>query len=123
MKKEVARDIMALGSIPFFLIVIVRIIILENPEYLFQIVFAGIFFLPLYAIFKSSLHLGLGLILVAFLSLYYQENLFTAMAIILYLGMIISATYIKIEKKKIIQGIIFGLISTTASYLAALWIF
>ena len=39
-KKEVARDLMALGSIPFVTLVIVRVVMVENFRELFHIVVA-----------------------------------------------------------------------------------
>ena len=122
-KKEAARDVIALGSIPFYLIVIVRVLILQNNNYTFKFVFSAMLFLLLYTVFKSNLHLGLGFILLVFLSLNYADRLFTIMAIVLYLGMIVSAAYIKIENKMIIKGIAFGAISTIITYFLASFIF
>ena len=122
-KKEVARDVIALGSIPFYLIVIVRVLILKNPDYLFKFIFAGALFLLLYAIFKSNLHLGFGFILLVFLSLNYEDRLFTIMAIVLYLGMIVSAVHLNIKRSMVVKGVAFGAISTITSYLAASLIF
>ena len=43
--KELARDFIALGSPIFFIIVIVRISLLSNYEYLSQFIIAGVLFL------------------------------------------------------------------------------
>lgn len=122
-KKEIARDVIALGSIPFYLIVIVRVLILQSPDYTFKFVFSAILFLLLYLTFKSNLHLGLGFILLVFLSLNYEDRLFTIMAIALYLGMIVSAVSIKIKKNMIIKGIAFGALSSIVTYFVAYLIF
>lgn len=41
-KKELARDCIALGSIPFYILVVARVSMLSKPIYLAQFIFAGI---------------------------------------------------------------------------------
>lgn len=115
-KKELARDCIALGSILFYLIVIARVSMLSKPVFLFQFIFAGIIFFLLSIIFKLDLHSGLGFILLVFISLYYNNVFFTIFAILIYLLLIVSLFYLKIEKSKILKGILIGLISTVISY-------
>ncbi len=115
--KETARDIIALGGLPFFVIVLIRFFILPDyPYYLSQFAFAGIIFFLLMLLFKPNLHSGLGLILLVFTILLYEDLKFGILASILYVFLIIALIYLKTEKKKIILGILLGGISSTISY-------
>lgn len=122
-KKELARDCIALGSIPFYILVVARVSMLSKPIYLSQFIFAGIIFFLLSTIFKSDIHSGLGFILVVFISLYYDHPLFTIFTILIYFGMIISSFYLKVKSKEITKGILFGIISTIISYLITSYLF
>ncbi len=114
--KEIARDIVALGSLPFFILVVVRVIILPDQHFLSQFIFAGVIFLLLMPLVKQNLYSGLGLILLVLVSLYYNNLKFTVFASMLYTGLIISLIYLKTEKQKIIKGVLLGALSTAISY-------
>lgn len=116
--RETARDLIALGSPIFFLLVLARIFLISNYSYLSQFVFAGILFFPLAYFFKANIYSGLGLIILIFTTLYYNEIKFTIFAIFLYLLLIVSLFYLKKEKIKITKGIIFALVSSGISWFA-----
>ena len=61
-KKEIARDIISLGSPVFFLLALARISITSNYPYLVKVALAGILFLILIFFFKANIHAGLGII-------------------------------------------------------------
>ncbi|MFH1325205.1 MAG: hypothetical protein ABIH49_00345 [archaeon] len=113
--KETARDLVALGGIPFFVLVLARISILSKPEYLTQIAIAGAVYLIAIFIIKANIHSGLGLVVLIFTSLYYKNLTFTIFASAIYILMIASLFYFKAEKKKIIFGIIIGILSAGIS--------
>ena len=114
--KEGARDIIALGSIPFFLLVLMRVSLLNKPDYFSQFIIAGILLIISYYIFKPNLYAGLGLIVLTFTVLYYDQLRFTIFAIIAYLLLIFSLVYLKENKIKIFKGILLGAISVGLSY-------
>jgi hypothetical protein len=114
-KKELARDFIALGGIPLFLLTLARVLMLENTNYFLQYFFAGLIFLTLTLIFKQDYYSGLALIVGVFLSNYYQDLTFTIFAILIYITLIISLIYIERERKEIIKGILFGAISIIIS--------
>ncbi len=120
MKKEgvkgVARDIIALGSIPFFTLVLIRITILKDPIYLAQFIFAGILFLILFFIFKSNIYSGLSLIIGTFTSINYNDLIYAIFVTLAYILLIFSLVYLKEDKKRIFLGFLFGAISTITSY-------
>lgn len=113
---ETARDLIALGGIPFFILIIGRVWMLDKPYYPFQFIIGGIIFLLLMFIFKSNLHSGLGLIALIFTLLYYEHFKFSVFAILAYCLMIFSLIYLKKSKKEIFKGILFGIISSSISY-------
>ena len=114
--KESARDIISLGSPIFFILALARISITDNYSYLAKVALAGFLFLSLVYFFKANIRIGFGIIIVVFLSLYYNDLMFTIFASIIYILAIVSLFYLKEDKKRIIKGIIFGLISTGISW-------
>lgn len=121
-KKEVARDCIALGSIPFYLIVIIRAIVGRYAVFVYQLLIAFIVLVALsYLIKKSDMYVGRCLVLWVFTSLFYKHNLFTIFAFLLLVLVIGSSRYLKTKKNVIIKGIILGIISAGVGYyLAAL---
>jgi hypothetical protein len=121
--KELARDFVALGSLPFLVLVIARVFILAKPYYLSQFIISAGIFLLLIIWLKYDLHSGIGLIILIFTLIYYQELKFSIFAIFIFCGFIISLVYIKKDKKKIIQGIFFGAVSSVIGYNIVKFIF
>ena len=116
-KKEVARDLIAFGSIPFYIIIIIRAIIGKYQPFINQLVIAIISVLLLSLMMKeANQYLARGFILVVFTSLFYKEILFTGFALLLFLGMIASAHYRKEKIKMIINGCVLGAVGSLASY-------
>ena len=120
-KKEVARDLIALGSIPFYIIVIIRAVIVKYPPFIYQLIMAIVFVLLLsFIIKKADYYLTRGIILVVFTSLYYNVFLFTVFAVLLFLGMVVSSYYRKTKIKNIVNGCIIGVVISLVSYYLSL---
>ena len=119
--KELARDFLALGSIPFFILVLARIWILNDQSYFFQFVISGVLFLILTYAFKNNLYSGLGFIMLFFTVIYYNDLRFSVLGSLVYVGLIYSLIYLKYEK--IILGFLFGALSTGIGYYAVKLIF
>ncbi len=118
-KKEFARDTLALGSIPMFIIVAARSSLGQYMNFTYQILLAGFILFLFFLISKSlspQLHLARAIILVIFTSLFYYQKIYTIFASVLLLLILGSLIYLKYETKKIILGILFGLASSGASY-------
>src|SRR3989344_7505997 len=122
-KKELARDCIALGGIFFYVLVMARILMLQNWKYVFQFVFAAAIFVLLAAAFrfKVEAHAGLGFILLVLISLYYKNMFFAVFALIVYILLVISLFYLKVEKSRIWKGILMGAVSTAIGYYIANW--
>ena len=119
--KELARDFLALGSIPFFILVLARIWILNDQSYFFQFVISGVLFLILTYALKNNLYSGLGFIMLFFTVIYYNNLRFSVLGSLVYVGLIYSLIYLKYEK--IILGFLFGALSTGIGYYAVKLIF
>lgn len=114
--KETSRDLIALGGLPFFILIIGRVWMLDKSFYPLQFIIGGIIFLVLMFSFKSNMHSGLGLIALFFTLLYYNHLRFSIFAIFAYFLLIISLVYLKKDKGEIFKGILFGVISSIISY-------
>ena len=124
MKKEAlgwietaARDLVAIGSVPFFILVLVRVYLLNNPEYFSQFVISGVIFLGAFFLFRQNIYAGLGLIILVFTSIYYNNITFATFGAIAYVFLLAGLFYLKEDVKKILLGIFIGLISVGVSLL------
>ncbi|UCG35079.1 MAG: hypothetical protein JSW17_06225 [Candidatus Omnitrophota bacterium] len=114
--KELARDFVAFGSIPFLVLTIARVSVIK-VYYPMQFIISTTIFLILRAFFKANLRGGIGFILLVFISLFYNHWLFNIFAIIVYSGLVASLFYLKEPKKEILMGVLLGVISSAAGYL------
>ena len=112
-----ARDLIALGSIMFILLVIARAWTGDYFQLITEVIIAVIIYLLL-TIFikKSEYHMAFGIILVFFLIRFYEFLPYNIFSSIVYLLMIISAIYLKKPIKNIFKGILLGLISLVISF-------
>jgi len=120
-KKEVARDILALGSIPFYFIVIVRALIVGYKPFLYQLIIAALllFLLSLF-IKKANFYVARSLILLVFTTLFYKEIEYTVFASLLWILLVASSAYLKVKVKEIVKGFFLSIVSTVAAYLLSL---
>ena len=116
LKKEIARDSLAFGSILMFIIVPSITTLPNNYKFLAELIFAGIIILILSFVFKSQNHLSRAIVLYIFTVLFYNDNRYTIFASLLMLLILISLFYLKFSKKQILLGALSGLISSGISY-------
>ena len=121
--KDLARDLIALGSPIFFIVVLARVSILSNLEYLSQFIIAGVLFYSLAILIKTNKKAGMGVILLVFLTIYYNNFRFTWFARILFILFIAALWYLKVEKLDLAKSIALGSISAGASYYAVQFLF
>jgi len=115
--RDLSRDIIALGSIVFYSLVIIRALV--GPFWIFftYLSSAAIFLFVLFLLHKNiETYLARGIILAAGTSYFYQDFIFALFAIIIFILMVISSNYIGNTKSKIIKGIMFGLLSVGFGY-------
>ena len=117
LKKEVARDLLALGGIPFTLIVLVRMYIGEEFSMLVPRIIIGLLALYIRVPFaKPQLHIARCFLLFIYTSIGYEELPYALFAAMLWCGMVFSAAYLKHEKKAIVMGVITGVVSSLIGY-------
>jgi len=116
-KKEIARDIIALGSIPFYFIVFIRAIIGQYQPFVYRLVIAFVVLVILGKIFKNiNLYIGRGLVLAVFTLFFYQAMLYAIFVVLLWIGMLFSLNYLKVKNREIVSGVILGVISVIVGY-------
>ena len=114
--KEIARDLISLGSPIFFLLVLVRVSMTANYIYLSEFIISGILFLALMLLFNANVYSGLGFVALVFTSIYYSSINFTIFGTALYFALLFSLFYLKHDLKEIIKGAIFGILSAGIGY-------
>lgn len=116
-KDEIARDLIALGGLPFYLLVIVRSTIGGYLSFIYHVVIALPALFLLSKIVKgSNLHIARGFILVVFTSLFYKAVPFTIFSTLVWCVMIYSLYYLKTDTKEVIKGIALGIVTVIISY-------
>ena len=115
-KREIARDSLALGSILFYAIVIIRAIIGEHSLFVAQTVIAIIVLFLLSRVIKGSPYLARGFVLFVLTSLFYNDKLFTIFAFVLIVILIVSLNYLGVKRNVILKGLLLGMVSTVISY-------
>ncbi len=115
-KKEVARDCIALGSIPFYIIVLIRAIIGEYAIFVYQLLIAFLILFGLSRLIKYDVYVARVFILFLFTSLFYEVLLYTSFAFLLWILVIASSWYLKVKKELLFKGIVFGLLVGLVSY-------
>ena len=117
--KETARDLVALGGLPFFLLVVVRLSIPPaHTNYVLQIILSGVIFFILSIFLKPNINAGLSFILLILVSIFYGDWKFGILAGIMYILLITSLFYLKKDWKGILKGIVLGAISVAIGYSA-----
>ena len=115
-KKEVARDCIALGSIPFYFIVIIRAIVGEYMPFVYQMLLALAVLFGLGHFVKGDVYVARVFILWVFTSLFYKHNLYTVFAFLLWVLVVVSSRYLKTKKNVIIKGVVLGMVSSGVAY-------
>jgi len=122
-KKEVARDTLALGSIPFYFLVVIRAVIGEYMIFVYQVLIAIIVLFILAKIIKNSnLHIARGLVLFVFTSLFYNDLFYTSFVFLIFFIMLVASAYLKEEKAKIAKGVLLGVMTSLVTYYLAMLI-
>jgi len=123
LKKEWARDFLALGSWVFYFLVVGRALIKFYRPFTDQILIAGLILLVLGFLFgfiskkyKYEGYIARGLVLVVFTIIFYNHKIFTWFAILVFIGMLISSYIVGNSKRKILLGAVIGGVVSRISY-------
>src|SRR3989338_593690 len=121
--KEIARDLVALGSIPFYLLVVVRSVIGDYYAFVYQMVIAAIAIFVLYFLIKDlSLHVARSLVITFFTSLFYKEIIFMTYAAFVWVLLLFAAYYVKRKIGHVLRGVAIGVLSSLIGYYGALFL-
>jgi hypothetical protein len=119
--KEIARDLLALGSTPFYFLVVVRAVIGKYNIFVYQMLIAAIAIFILYFIIKNSnMHVSRSFAAVVFTSIFYKDIVYIVFASIIWILLLVSAYYIKKNIGSVVRGIIIGIIGSLIGYYGAL---
>lgn len=115
---EIARDIISLGSIVFYSLVIARALVGPFWSFFTFLFSAALVLFITYLIYKEfESYLARGIILSIGTIFFYSEFIFTIFASVVYILMVASSYLLGNSILKIIKGIAFGLLATLAGYL------
>ncbi len=119
-RKEVARDCIALGSIVFYFIVIIRAIVGQYAIFVYQLLIALAVLIVLSLIVKKSdMYVARCFVLWVFTSLFYKHNLYTMFVFLVWVLVVVSSYYLKVKNKVVIKGIVLGVVSSGVAYYLA----
>jgi hypothetical protein len=119
-RREISRDLMGLGSVPFLILMVVRVAMVGNFLELFHIIAAVVLF-GVISIWWKGLHFHTVriVIMVIFTSVFYDDRYFTIFAVLIAIAAIFGfIRYLKIPK--VITSLALGLACSLVSYLIAL---
>lgn len=120
---EIARDLLALGSIPFYFLVVIRAVIGKYNIFVYQLLISATVIFILYFVIKNSnMHIARSFVAVAFTSLFYKETIYTVFAGLIWVLLLVSAYHIKRKSGPVFRGIIIGIISSLIGYYGALYL-
>ena len=115
--KEIARDSLALGSIPFYFLVVVRSMIGNYKLFVYQMLIAAVAIFILYFIIKNSnMHIARSLVIVVFTSMFYKDMIFTFFASLIWILILFSVYYLKKNLGNTLRGLLIGVLSSFAGY-------
>jgi len=122
-REEVMFDIRALGSEFFFLLVFIRSLIGPYFPFVFNLVFAGLTIFIFSLLFKKfDGYVSRGVVLMFFVSNFYNSPLFYLLAVMLFVSLIFVCVYKKVKKKEIYYGILIGVVSIILGYFLGNWL-
>ena len=116
-KNEAARDILALGSWVFYVLVIGRALIKPYRPFADQIIIAGVLIILAGLVFRDfDGYVARGLVLVTFTIIFYNSLIYAIFAIAIGLLLLLSSYFYENSIKKISYGMIVGLLGIVAGY-------
>ena len=120
-KKEMARDVLALGSWVFYVLVIGRALIKPYRPFVDQLVIAAFVLVVIgFFISKVDWYVARGLVLAVFTILFYEDAVYSGFAVVASVLLIVSSKYVGTDWKRILLGLGIGVIAVLAGYYGVL---
>ncbi len=121
---KIARDIIALGSVIFYLLVAARALVGPFWHFFTFLCSAAVILIIIFLLNKDfELYISRGLILAIGTIYFYSDILFTIFASVVYCLMIISSSYLGNKGIKILKGLLVGSVSILGGYLTVEFFF
>ncbi len=117
--KEIARDVLALGSWVFYALVVARAFIKPYRPFLDWLVIGAVVLIVISVVFKKLKFEGYvarGMVLAVFTSLFYESSRFSIFAFLVFVGLLVSARYVGRKWLEIVYGIIVGVIGVLVGW-------
>jgi len=119
-KKEVARDLIALGGMPFYLLVVVRAMVGGFTPVFLQLLIAFLVLCLLGILFSQvNQHIARALVIATFTSLLYGDVRFTGLVIVMIGIMLYALKRMKIKDSELFLGILAGVVAAGMGYFLA----
>jgi len=120
MRREAARDFIALGSVIFYVLVVARSIIGPYTLLIYQLLISAlVLFVFSMLIREQDGYLARGFVLLVLLSLFYSDDLFSGFATLVFLVMVYSSNYLGSSWNRIFVGLVSGAVSVAVAYSVA----
>jgi len=120
--KRIERDILALGSIVFYFLVLGRALIGPFVVLITQLIIAGVILFVIYMIHRRfDTYIARGIILAVFTNLYYNSTIYLIFVSIVFIMMILSSYHIRNSKQNILKGVMIGVISSVIGYFTSVY--
>ncbi|MBA4250932.1 MAG: hypothetical protein C0425_08175 [Chlorobiaceae bacterium] len=111
--KTVERDVLALGGVVFYFLVIGRALIEPYLLLLIQLGSAALILAAVYFFYKNfDTYLARAIILIVGTGLFYNSIAYSSFTLLIFVFMIFASIDLGTEKKKVIAGIVVGVIAT-----------
>ncbi|MGE5307787.1 MAG: hypothetical protein ACM3OC_01725 [Deltaproteobacteria bacterium] len=114
--RDLARDLIAFGSIPFLLLTIVRVSFLGKPYYPLELIIGSLVFWALSLLSGAEMRAGLGFVMLVFVSAYYHEMSFYIFGTLVYAGLVVSLLYLGYGSGRTVKGVALGAASAAAAF-------
>ncbi|MEM4282659.1 MAG: hypothetical protein QXU88_02445 [Candidatus Woesearchaeota archaeon] len=116
--KELYRDLLAIGSLPFYGLVIVRAIIGNYWLTVWQLVLAlALIHFSTFFMKRANIHVGMAISLATFTSLFYGSKTYTAFAAITAALVAYASAKLNYRGQSVGYGILSGAVATLIAYL------
>ena len=115
--KEISRDLLALGSIVFYFLVLGRALIEPYWPFVSQLIISGVVLFLAYLLYKKAdFYSARALILLLFTSLFYKDLVYSLFSSSVFVLVLISSYFTGNKIKSIAYGVVFGVIASLAGY-------
>lgn len=117
--REGSRDIVALGGLPFYFLVMARAMIGVYNLFALQLAIALIFIIAVEFFVKANVHIARGFVVFAFTSIFYSHLPFTIFAFFAWLLAVAALLYLRKSLKSVLKGIVLGVVATAIANILA----